>query len=183
MDVADDAEGLGNQVFAQRDVVHGSSPLKAQAYGGDGQVRAEGGLERCTEAERRCTALPDPLLPPRRGALREPVSAIRQGQPDTPRGPPASSGSSAYSPASGSRDKQTPMIVTSPTSIWVMPDTNCPGGSAAWPNHPRPSKAPWTTAGPSVCPPVPSRQDCPQLAWAQMEWPSRAASNARCPSR
>ena len=50
MDVADDAEGLGNQVFAQRDVVDGSSPLKAQAYGGGGQVRAEGGLEGCTEA-------------------------------------------------------------------------------------------------------------------------------------
>ena len=61
-DVADDAEGLGNQVFAQRDVVDGSPPLEAQARGGDQQVRAEGGLERCTEAERRCTALPDPLV-------------------------------------------------------------------------------------------------------------------------
>ena len=50
MDVADDAEGLGNQVFAQRDVVDGSAPLKAQARGGDQQVRAEGGLEGCAEA-------------------------------------------------------------------------------------------------------------------------------------
>ena len=31
-------------------MVDGSSPLKAQAYGGGGQVRAEGGLEGCTEA-------------------------------------------------------------------------------------------------------------------------------------
>ena len=53
MDVADDAEGLGNQVFAQRDVVDGSPPLKAQARGGDQQVRAEGGLECCPKAERR----------------------------------------------------------------------------------------------------------------------------------
>ena len=45
MDVADDAEGLGNRVFAQRDAVDGSSPLKAPAYGGGGQVRAEGGVE------------------------------------------------------------------------------------------------------------------------------------------
>ena len=164
MDVADDAEGLGNQVFAQRDVVHGSSPLKAQAYGGDGQVRAEGGLERCTEAERRCTALPDPLLPPRRGALREPVSAIRQGQPDTPRGPPASCGSSMDPPASGIRDKQMPMIVTSPTSVWVMPDTNCPGGSAAWPNHPRPSRGSLDHSRTFRLPSCPFRQGCLQLA-------------------
>ena len=69
-------------------------------------------------------------------------------------------------PASGIRDKQTPMIVTSPTSVWVMPDTNRPGGSAAWPNHPRPSRAPWTTAGPSVCPPVPSGR-------VASSWPGR----------
>ena len=62
MEVADDAEGVGGQVLAQRDVVDGSPPLKAQARGGNGQVRAEGGLEGCTEAERRCTALPDPLV-------------------------------------------------------------------------------------------------------------------------
>ena len=53
MDVADDAEGLGGEVLAQRDVVDGSPPLKAQARGGDQQVRAEGGLERRAEAERR----------------------------------------------------------------------------------------------------------------------------------
>ena len=53
VEVADDAEGVGGQVFAQRDVVDGSSPLKAQARGGDQQVRAEGGLERRAEAERR----------------------------------------------------------------------------------------------------------------------------------
>ena len=62
MDVADDAEGVGGEVLAQRDVVDGSPPLEAQARGGDQQVRAEGGLERCPEAERRCTALPDPLV-------------------------------------------------------------------------------------------------------------------------
>ena len=69
-------------------------------------------------------------------------------------------------PASGIRDKQTPMIVTSPTSVWVMPDTNRPGGSAAWPNHPRPPRALWTTAGPSVCPPVPSGR-------VASSWPGR----------
>ena len=62
MDVADDAEGLGNQVFAQRDVVDGSPPLEAQARGGDQQVRGEGGLEGCPKAEWCCTALPDPLV-------------------------------------------------------------------------------------------------------------------------
>ena len=62
VEVADDAEGVGGQVFAKRDVVDGSAPLKAQARGGGQQVRAEGGLEGCTEAERRCTALPDPLV-------------------------------------------------------------------------------------------------------------------------
>ena len=53
MDVADDAEGVGGEVLAQRDVVDGSPPLEAQARGGDQQVRAEGGLERRAEAERR----------------------------------------------------------------------------------------------------------------------------------
>ena len=62
MEVADDAEGVGGQVFAKRDVVDGSAPLKAQARGGNQQVRPEGGLERRAEAERRCTALPDPLV-------------------------------------------------------------------------------------------------------------------------
>ena len=53
MDVADDAEGVGGEVLAKRDVVDGSPPLEAQARGGDQQVRAEGGLERRAEAERR----------------------------------------------------------------------------------------------------------------------------------
>ena len=53
VDVADDAEGVGGQVLAQRDVVDGPPSLKAQARGGNGQVRAEGGLEGCPEAERR----------------------------------------------------------------------------------------------------------------------------------
>ena len=42
MDVADDAEGVGGEVLAKRDVVDGSPPLKAQARGGDQQVRPEG---------------------------------------------------------------------------------------------------------------------------------------------
>ena len=50
VEVADDAEGVGGQVLAKRDVVDGSPPLKAQARGGDQQVRAEGGLEGCAEA-------------------------------------------------------------------------------------------------------------------------------------
>ena len=57
MDVADDAEGVGGEVLAQRDVVDGSPPLEAQARGGDRQVRAEGGLERRPKAsgvELRC---------------------------------------------------------------------------------------------------------------------------------
>ena len=53
VDVADDAEGLGGHVLAKRDVVDGSPPLKAQSRGGDQQVWAEGGLERCAKAERR----------------------------------------------------------------------------------------------------------------------------------
>ena len=74
------------------------------------------------------------------------------------------------------------MIVTSPTSVWVMPDTNRPGGSAAWPNHPRPSRAPWTTAGPSVCPPVPSGRVA--SSWPGRRWSGFPGSiKRRCPSR
>ena len=51
MDVADDAEGVGGEVLAKRDVVDGSPPLKAQARGGDQQVRPEGGLEGSREGE------------------------------------------------------------------------------------------------------------------------------------
>ena len=51
VDVSDDAEGLGGQVLAQRDVVDGSPPLEAQARGGNRQVRPEGGLKRRAEAE------------------------------------------------------------------------------------------------------------------------------------
>ena len=53
VDVSDDAKGLGGQVLAKRDVVDGSPTLEAQARGGNGQVRPEGGLKRRAEAKRR----------------------------------------------------------------------------------------------------------------------------------
>ena len=53
VDVADDAEGLGGQVIAQRDVVDGSFSLKAQACGGNRQVGLHSRPERGTKAQRR----------------------------------------------------------------------------------------------------------------------------------
>ena len=66
---------------------------------------------------------------------------------------------------------QTPMTVTSPMPVRVTPDTNRPGGSDACQYHPRSARALWTTAGPSVCPPVP-------FGMVARSWPGRRWSGS-----
>ena len=68
-----------------------------------------------------------------RRSLWEPVSAIGQGQPDTPRGLATFSGSRVDPLANVDQGMQTPITVTSPTPVWVTPETNRPGGSDSWP--------------------------------------------------
>ena len=66
---------------------------------------------------------------------------------------------------------QTPMTVTSPTPVWVTPDTNRPGGSDTWPTASTAFQHSLEHSRTFRLPSWPFLQGCPQLSWAQMEWP------------
>ena len=185
MEVADDAEGVGGQVLAQRDVVEVLRPWKprpAVAIDRFGPRADWSAARRRSGVELRCPIrwLKSPTTT--RRALE-----ARFSNPARPAGYSSWSSRIFRFERGPTRERdqgmQTPMTVTSPTPVRVTPETNRPGGSDAWPNHPRPPRALWTTAGPSVCPPAPFGRVAPSCPGRRWSGHPEAGPNVPCRSR